>query len=139
MPLSLLMPTASPPLSRASLVLLAAAVALTLAAAMAFRLGVIEPRAAGFACLESAAPWWCAPREAVIRLAQTGVLGWLSLGAGALALLLRRPWPGVIALLSGAAGLALYDAGTSAVGVVLGLIAVSRAGATKPAPPAATP
>lgn len=134
-----LLPKGLNTMSRASLFLLAAAVVLTLAAALAFRLGVIEPRAAGFACLESAAPWWCAPREAVIRIAQTGVLGWLSLGAGVLALLLRRPWPGAIALLSGAAGLALYDAGTSAVGVVLGLIAVSRAGATRPAPPATAP
>lgn len=126
-------------MSRSALIALAATVAAILTAATAFRLGVIEPRPAGFACLEDSAPWWCVPREAVIRLAHTGVFGWLSLGCGLLALGLRRPRLGAVALLSGAPGLVLYDASTAAVGVVLGLIAVSRAGAKAPGRPEEAP
>lgn len=123
---------------RTSLIALAALVAAVTAAALAARYQIIQPADAALACQSATAPWWCGLRAGLVALFPWSGFGWVSVAAGVLALAWRPA--GGLALCAGAAGLVLYDAETAAVGVVLGLIAVSRRGATpEPATEPAAP
>ena len=121
--------------------------------ALLVRYLVVEPAWIAHAC--DPAPWsgWCAARSALIRSFSTQALGWLSLSAGVAALLAWRlaraaeatglkasaPAPAVrqavdratdalaqVALAAGAAGLVLYCFEPSAVGALLGALALNR-------------
>ncbi|MCW8861145.1 MAG: hypothetical protein OQK07_01835 [Rhodospirillales bacterium] len=98
--------------------------------AWAVRYGFIEPERFGAAC-EGAGPWWCAPRTGFIIFTQWNGFGWVALllagfavvwfvrGADALRLSLM-----VMAI--GGAGLILYNAGSSAVAVVVAVLLLSQ-------------
>lgn len=103
---------------------LLATVALGLA--MAIRYAVIEPRDVGLACVETPHPWWCGPRELLVRASTSNLWGLAALGAGALGLLLRWRWAALIAYAAGLAGLVLYNAGLGAAGLLLALIGLLR-------------
>ena len=110
---------------------------------------VVEPAWIAHAC--DPAPWssWCAARSVLIRSFSTQALGWLSLAAGGAAALiawrLAQPaWASApasaaaqavgratdvlaqVALAAGAAGLVLYCFEPSAVGTLLGALALNR-------------
>lgn len=101
-----------------------------LAAALALRYGVVEPREIGAACQVGLGPWWCDLRMAVVLVFQSGLLGGGSLLLGVVAVLAGdRPLgriAAVAAMMTGAAGLVLYSAGLASAGLLLGLITVVR-------------
>lgn len=97
-----------------------------LGAAAWFRYGVVEPRSMGFACSETPTPWWCAPREAVIMLHLNNVWGIVAIVAGALALFLRQTWAVPVAIVTGLAGMVLYDTSLASAGFLLALLRLLR-------------
>lgn len=102
--------------------------------ALLVRYLVVEPAWIAHAC--DPAPWsgWCAARSVLIRSFSTQALGWLSLAAGGAALLVWRSQAAgratdalaQVALAAGAAGLVLYCFEPSAVGALLGALALNR-------------
>ncbi len=101
------------------------AAALLLAASLAIRFFLIEPRGIGILCLENA-PWWCGPRELVVRGSLADLWGIAALAFGALALLRRWPVAAGLAVGFGLLGLVLYNAGLASVGFLLGLLSLLR-------------
>ena len=96
--------------------------------ALAVRHAVIEPARIAQAC--DPAPWagWCAARSALVLASySTQAIGWLALAAGVLATAGARLAAARVALAAGAAGLVLYCFEPSAVGVLLGAMALNRA------------
>lgn len=98
------------------------------AIALAVRYALIERPELGWACqaLEGA-PFWCPLRAALIVTLEFGALGWLSLAAAVWGL--AGGGRGVVgtAILAGTAGLVLFAAGASALGLILGLVRSLRA------------
>jgi hypothetical protein len=103
---------------------LLAAAALGLAAALRFL--VIEQPQYGWACQSLAPPWWCPIRMAGIYAIRLGLLGFIALIAGLLAVLRRWPLAAQLAVASGAAGLILYVPEPAAGGALLGALAIVR-------------
>jgi hypothetical protein len=104
-----------------------AAIALAvLALAMAARFLLIEPRDMGLACVEAERPWWCLPRDLLVLVSVNEVWGLAALGAGIGGLLARPRWIAGLAFGAGLAGLVLYNAGTAAAGLLLGIIGLLR-------------
>jgi len=101
------------------------AAVLLLAASLAIRFFLIEPRGIGILCLENA-PWWCGPRELLVFGSLADVWGGAALGFGAIALLLRWPVAAGLAVGFGLVGLVLYNAGLASVGFLLGLLSLLR-------------
>lgn len=97
-----------------------------LSLAAAFRYLVVEPRSMGFACSETPTPWWCAPREWVIMLHLNNVWGAVALASGILALFFRQNWALPVALVTGLAGMMLYDTSLSAIGFLFALMRMLR-------------
>lgn len=111
---------------RKSLIVLALAVAGVLALALAARLLMVEPRGAQLLCAGADPAWWCPLRSVLVEVFQWQVFGVVSLVSGLVGWVFGgRGW-GVTALLSGAAGLVLYNVALSAVGVVTGVVVVTR-------------
>lgn len=111
---------------RKSLILVGLAVAAVLALALAARYGMVEPRGAQLLCAGADAAWWCPLRTLLVGIFQWQTFGVVSVVSGLVGLVFGgRSW-GIVALLSGAAGLVLYNAAAAAVGVVVGLIVVTR-------------
>jgi hypothetical protein len=117
--------SASWPAARITRWLVLGAVVLGLAAI--FRYLVVEPRMMGFACSETPQPWWCAPREIVIQAHLKNVWGIVAAGSGILALALRQNWATPIAIITGLAGIVLYDTSLASFGFLLGLLRLLRA------------
>lgn len=100
---------------------------LAFAAAIYLRYGLIQSTPIGLSCLDVAsAPWYCAPREALVRFNM--MAGWsvAALVGGGLALLTRHRLAIALGLLAGAMGLVLYNAGPAAGGLVMALFALLR-------------
>ncbi len=93
----------------------------------AFRYLVVEPRMMGFACSETPQPWWCGPREIIIQAHLKNIWGYVAAGAGIVALLLRQNWAAPIAIITGLAGIVLYDTSLASLGFLLGLLRLLRA------------
>ena len=106
----------------------------------------IEAQGMGPLCTQQPQTWPCVPRQWVIELFLHQRLGWASVVVGVAAwvvawMMMLRKTPrerlsfaallvqvlGTIGAGLGAAGLVLYNADLSALGVVLGLMAVARA------------
>src|SRR3546814_17947821 len=90
-----------------SMVLTWAAVAVVIGIAMALRYLLVEPHAMGHLCDSGDGPWWCYLRLAVILTFNTGGLGFISLAAGLVSLFRWTSAAALVALLVGAAGLAI--------------------------------
>jgi hypothetical protein len=90
------------------------------------RYQVIEQSAVGIACEGNGANWLCANRRTAIALFTPEVFGIVALGAALLNLL--RPsvifWG--LALLSGGAGIVLYNTALSALAVALLILSLAR-------------
>jgi hypothetical protein len=96
------------------------------AGALALRYVVVEPAEMGQACLAALGPWWCPWRDALVRSFRAEAFGWGALVAGTLALVVpSRAW-GVMAVIAGVFGLALYNAGLASVALAIGLTRVVR-------------
>ncbi|MBN2751503.1 MAG: hypothetical protein JXQ84_02230 [Rhodospirillaceae bacterium] len=106
--------------------LLAVAVTTALCLALAARFWMIEPRGAELMCSSAGAASWCTIRGALVPIFTYQGFGGISLATGLFAAWKHRPAWGVLALLSGAAGMVLFNVELAAVGTVLGLIAVMR-------------
>jgi len=102
------------------------AVAASLVAALAVRYAVIEPETLAHLCRSADAPWWCVARAGVVAVLATEAPGLAALAAGVVATLSRRLSWALSAACLGAAGLALYAAGTGAVGCLLGMLVFAR-------------
>ena len=96
--------------------------------AMAARYGLIEPAEVAHLCDSGAGPWWCGVRRLVILSFAHHALGHGALIVGLVATLLRRRLLALAAALLGAAGLVLYEFDFSAVGFLLGVLALARGG-----------
>jgi hypothetical protein len=97
------------------------------AAAAAIRFGMIELEFFRRAC-EAPLPLWCWPRQALSLAADRWVYGAVSLAFGMYALIRpERTSVALAAVIVGAIGLALYDAGPASVGLVFGLATLARA------------
>jgi hypothetical protein len=101
-------------------------VALALAAALALRFTVVEPREIGFACQALVPPWWCGVRQVLVLTFQWGAIGGLALVLGALGLINRSRGAALAAMILGAAALTLYNPETGAVGFLLGMLRALR-------------
>lgn len=97
------------------------------AIAAAIRFGMIELEFFRRTC-EAPLPLWCWPRQVLSLAADRWVYGAVSLAFGIYALLRpERAGVALAAVIVGAIGLALYDAGPAAVGLVFGLATLARA------------
>jgi len=114
--------------SGTAVIRIAASVAIALAIAAGVRYAVIEPAGLAHLCGAPGAPWWCAPRALAAAVLDAGALGFGAIGAGVLASLTRRSGWAFAAACLGAAGLVLYAVVTGAVGLLLGLLVLARAG-----------
>lgn len=97
------------------------------AIAAAIRFGLIELDFFRARC-EPPFPWWCWPRYLLSQAADHWVYGAVSLALGVYAVV--RPTRSAVALAAvivGALGLGLYDAGPASVGLALGLVTLARA------------
>jgi hypothetical protein len=112
-----------PPLWAAAVIV----AALALAAALLARLFVIESPEFGWACQGTQPPWWCSLRTGTILTLRAGALGFLSLGAGLVALWHGWPRVAILAIATGIGGLVLYGPEAAAGGVLLGALALVRA------------
>lgn len=106
------------------------AVAAAFALAAATRYTVIEPEALAHLCESRDAPWWCVVRAGAVAIFATEAPGIAALAAGVVATFSRRSSWALAAACLGAAGLALYAAGTGAVGFLLGLLVLARSPAS---------
>lgn len=96
--------------------------------ALALRYLVIESHWIGQTCEADAAPLWCWPRYAVVQAFRFQVFGLVSLAAALWSHMLGGRRAAAVAIAAGAAGLVLYNAELSALGFLLGLIRIARAG-----------
>lgn len=123
----------SPPLgegaSRAGLpfaIHVAAAAAVSLAAAMMLRYLLVEPPAIAGICESGQGPWWCWIRVGVIQAFATQGLGIASVLAGALSVLRGGRALAMLAVVTGCLGIVLYDTDLAAAGLLLGLLRAVR-------------
>jgi hypothetical protein len=98
-----------------------------LALAFVLRYLWIESTGMGLACGAVPAPWWCAPRSAVIYVHEHNGWGLVALAGGIATLLFRWRWAAALGLGAGLLGLVLYNAGLAAVGLLLTLLRLLRA------------
>src|SRR5690606_38356425 len=98
----------------------------SLGAALYLRYGLIQSTPIGLSCLEEAAPWYCGPREALVRFNLLAGWSWAALASGGLALVTRWRFAIAIGLVAGAMGLVLYNAGPAGAGFILSLAALLR-------------
>jgi hypothetical protein len=110
---------------------LAAALAWGIVAAIlsaAVRYGLVEHEFFRRACGdESALPLWCWPRQLLIMVFDWWVFGALSLLCALVALMRpERMRVATAAVIFGAIGIALYNAGPASVGLVVGLATLAR-------------
>jgi hypothetical protein len=117
-------PLYRPTLRRAIGLAAIALVALTYGFVM--RYGVVENSAIGIACETRGATWLCASRRAAIALFQPQVFGIVALSAALLNLLRPSFIPIAIALLTGGAGIVLYNAALSSLAVALLILSLAR-------------
>ena len=117
-------PLHRPSLRQAAWLAAIAAVGLTYGFVMRYRL--IEQSAVGIACEGGGATWLCASRRTAIALFTPQVFGIVALGSALLNLI--RPsvifWG--LALLTGGAGLVLYNTALSALAVALLILSLAR-------------
>jgi hypothetical protein len=95
------------------------------------RYHLIEPENLYRTCLAAPPPWWCEVRQRLIGATFTvrGIYGWVSLAAALAGWLLEGRLVAVCvlsALLAGGLGLELYSTSIAALGLLLGLLRLSR-------------
>jgi hypothetical protein len=96
------------------------------AIAAAIRFGVIELDFFRARC-EAPLPLWCWPRQVLALAADRWMYGAVSLALGIYVLLKpARTGIALAAVILGAIGLALYNAGPASVGLVFGLVTLAR-------------
>ena len=90
------------------------------------RYQVIEQSAVGIACESNGLNWLCANRRTAIALFTPQAFGIVALGAAGLNLLRPSVVFWAIALLSGGAGIVLYNTALSALAVALLILSLAR-------------
>jgi hypothetical protein len=97
------------------------------AIAAAVRYGLIDLDFFRKACDGDTMPLWCRPRQAITLAADAYVFGGISVVCGLYGLV-KPGWTraATIAVVFGAMGLALYNAGPAALGLVFGLAVIAR-------------
>jgi hypothetical protein len=95
--------------------------------AAAVRYGLIDLNFFRKACDGDTMPLWCRPRQAIMLAFDAYVFGGISVVFGLYALVKpERTRSAMIAVVFGAIGLALYNAGPASLGLVFGLAVVAR-------------
>lgn len=97
------------------------------AIAAGLRYGFIDLTFFRKACDGDTMPLWCWPRQAITMASDAYVFGGISVACGLYGLVKSERTPAaMIAVIFGAIGLALYDAGPASLGLVFGLVVVAR-------------
>lgn len=117
-----------------TIVLLILAVALALV--WWLRVGWIEDTALGFACDEAPTPI-CIVRQTIIQGFHWRVFGWVAIAIGLFALVRPQAGWAAASLVLAAMALLLYNTDQGAVALIMGLVALARAG--RPAPAGSAP
>jgi hypothetical protein len=107
-------------------VVVAVSIAIAGAVAALLRFYVVEPEGVAHLCSAPDAPWWCAPRAAVIAAFTTNALAVAAVAAAGIALATRRSGLALAAVCLGVGGLVLYAVEAGAIAFLLGLIALAR-------------
>lgn len=105
---------------------LAAIAAAGLTYGLFMRYRVIEQSAVGIACEGGGATWLCASRRTAIALFTPQAFGIVALGAALLNLIRPSVMFWGLALLTGAAGLVLYNTALSALAMALLILSLGR-------------
>lgn len=113
-----------------TIVLLILAVALALV--WWLRVGWIEDTALGFACDEAPTPI-CIVRQTIIQGFHWRVFGWVAIAIGLFALVRPQAGWATASLVLSAVALLLYNTDQGAVALIMGLVALARAGRPAPA------
>lgn len=87
---------------------------------------IVEPEGMEFRCIAEPGTWQCIFRNAAVYGFSRGVFGYLSLIAAALAAVGALRLFAAIAILSGMAGVIMYDFDTSAIGLLAGALLLLR-------------
>src|SRR5665213_1967205 len=90
------------------------------------RYQVIEQSAVGIACEASGGTWLCASRRTAVALFTPQAFGILALGAAVLNVLRPALVLWAMAVLTGGAGIVLYNTTLSALGVALLIVSLAR-------------
>ena len=97
------------------------------AIAAAIRYGLIDLDFFRKACDGDTMPLWCRPRQGIMLAFDVYVFGGISVVCGLYGLAKpERSRAAMIAVVFGAIGLALYNAGPAALGLVFGLAVIAR-------------
>jgi len=104
--------------------------ALLLLAAIGFglygRFGLIQSTPIGLMCQSAEPAWYCGPRHLLWQIGDMGGWSWAAMLGGIAALLFGWRAAIVMAIIAGGAGLALYNAGPCAFGLLLALMRLVR-------------
>jgi hypothetical protein len=91
------------------------------------RYGIVDLKFFRDACQADILPWWCWPRQLVIAESDLWIIGVISVICAAYGLV--KPGPtraALMAVIFGALGIALYNAGPASIGLVFGLATIAR-------------
>lgn len=90
------------------------------------RYGLIQSTPIGLMCQSAEPAWFCAPRHLLWQIGNMGGWSWAAMIAGVTALLFGWRLAIIVAIVAGGAGLALYNAGPCAFGLILALMRLVR-------------
>lgn len=90
------------------------------------RYGLIQSVSIGLLCQSSEPAWYCGIRHLLWQIGHLGGWSWAALLGGFLALLFGWRVAIALAIVSGGAGLGLYNAGPAAFGLLLALMRLVR-------------
>ncbi|WP_374656357.1 hypothetical protein [Dongia sp.] len=90
------------------------------------RYGLIQSTPIGLMCQASEPAWFCGPRHLLWQIGNMNGWGWGAMIGGMLAILFGWRAAIVLAIVAGGAGLALYNAGPAAFGLLLALMRLVR-------------
>lgn len=90
------------------------------------RYGLIESTSVGLMCQGIEPAWFCTPRLLLIEFNFINGWSWAAMASGLLAVLLGWRWAIAVGIITGSAGLVLYNAGPAGVGLLLALMRLVR-------------
>jgi hypothetical protein len=90
------------------------------------RYGLIQSTPIGLMCQSADPAWFCAPRHLLWQVGDMNGWGWAAMIGGVAALIFGWRAAIVLGIVAGGAGLALYNAGPAAFGLLLALMRLVR-------------
>lgn len=90
------------------------------------RYGLIQSTPIGLMCQSADPAWFCGPRHLLWQIGDMNGWGWAAMIGGVAALIFGWRAAIVMGIVAGGAGLALYNAGPAAFGLLLALMRLVR-------------